>query len=340
METQKPLLKDEDGEEVDVLKKVTINWAFGSKRFSFDLVAYTDSDYAGTSLDRKSTTRDFLMILELLVLSQNRRDLPKDIPSERIYVLRYDTKGIKVRKGIMQNKTELTLEQTQQGVSDKVLFNSIKDAKLLMQAIEKSSKVLDQTFDMLQKLISQLEIHGEYISQEDVNHKFLRSLSLEWNTHTIKRWIEVAGGYANNEGKDILEEHWKKAYCEWGVHAREAGSKDPQENRNKENTRRVVPVERQLRSNPLISCDGLGDYDWSDQAEEGPTNFALMAYSFTSSNSNVSTDSNCSSSCLENVKILKEQNEKVVKRLKDIQDKCILIKTRGVVFRVYQKQDF
>ncbi|GJT38171.1 hypothetical protein Tco_0938036 [Tanacetum coccineum] len=55
-------------------------------------------------------------------------------------------------------------------------FNSIKDAKSLLQAIEKSSEVLDQTFDRLQKLISQLEIHGETISQEDVNQKFLRSV--------------------------------------------------------------------------------------------------------------------------------------------------------------------
>nr|GEX75501.1 hypothetical protein [Tanacetum cinerariifolium] len=31
-------------------------WHLVSKRFSFDLVAYTDSDYAGASLDRKSTT--------------------------------------------------------------------------------------------------------------------------------------------------------------------------------------------------------------------------------------------------------------------------------------------
>ncbi|GJU50418.1 hypothetical protein Tco_1219973 [Tanacetum coccineum] len=37
----------------------------------------------------------------------------------------------------------------------------------------------------LQILISQLEIHDESISQEDVNQKFLRSLSSEWNTHTI-----------------------------------------------------------------------------------------------------------------------------------------------------------
>ncbi|GJU10910.1 hypothetical protein Tco_1133306 [Tanacetum coccineum] len=44
---------------------------------------------------------------------------------------------------------------------------------------QRSSKVVDQTFDMLQKLISQLEIHGESILQEDVNQKFLRSLSPE-----------------------------------------------------------------------------------------------------------------------------------------------------------------
>ncbi|GJQ98699.1 hypothetical protein Tco_0009838 [Tanacetum coccineum] len=62
-------------------------------------------------------------------------------------------------------------------------FNSIKDAKSLLQAIKK--EVLDQTFDRLQKLICQLEIHGETISYEDVNQKFLRSLSPEWNTHTI-----------------------------------------------------------------------------------------------------------------------------------------------------------
>ena len=45
--------------------------------------------------------------------------------------------------------------------------------------------MLDQTYDRLQKLISQLEIHGEVISQEDVNQKFLRSLSPDWKMHTI-----------------------------------------------------------------------------------------------------------------------------------------------------------
>nr|GFA48666.1 hypothetical protein [Tanacetum cinerariifolium] len=90
-------------------------------------------------------------------------------------------------------------------------FNSHKDAKTLMEAIEKhfrgntetkkvqktllkqqfenfsgySSEGLDQIHDRLQKLVSQLEIHRVSLSQEDVNLKFLRSLPSEWKTHTL-----------------------------------------------------------------------------------------------------------------------------------------------------------
>ncbi|GKB71145.1 retrovirus-related pol polyprotein from transposon TNT 1-94 [Tanacetum coccineum] len=90
-------------------------------------------------------------------------------------------------------------------------FNSFKDAKTLMQAIENifggntaikktqknhlkqryenfvasSTKVIEQTYERLQKLISQLEMHGEFNPQEDINQKFLRSLSQEWTMHTI-----------------------------------------------------------------------------------------------------------------------------------------------------------
>ncbi|GJT17273.1 putative ribonuclease H-like domain-containing protein [Tanacetum coccineum] len=48
-----------------------------------------------------------------------------------------------------------------------------------------SSEMLDQTFDRLQNLVIQLELLDEKLSQEDVNQKLLRSLSLEWNTHAI-----------------------------------------------------------------------------------------------------------------------------------------------------------
>ncbi|GJV65556.1 uncharacterized mitochondrial protein-like protein [Tanacetum coccineum] len=110
-----------------------------------------------------------------------------------------------------------------------------------------------------------------------------------------------------------------------GHFSRECRASRNQENKNRENTRRVVPLEI-TTSNALVSYDGFG-YDWSDQAEEGPTNFALMAYSSTSSNSEVSTDSNCSSSCLENVKILKEQNKQLLKDLRTSKLNAIAYKT-------------
>nr|GEX20589.1 hypothetical protein [Tanacetum cinerariifolium] len=93
----------------------------------------------------------------------------------------------------------------------KLKFNTHKDAKSLMEAIEKrfggnketknvqktllkqqyknftcsSSKILDQIHDRLQKLISQLEILSESLSQKDINLKFLKSLPIKWRTHTL-----------------------------------------------------------------------------------------------------------------------------------------------------------
>ncbi|GKC18072.1 hypothetical protein Tco_1014854 [Tanacetum coccineum] len=94
---------------------------------------------------------------------------------------------------------------------DQLKFHSYKDVKLLMEAIEKryggnkefkkvqrtllkqqhenfaglSSEIMDQTFDRLQKLITQLEIQGKVITQEDMNLKLLRSLPSEWKTHAL-----------------------------------------------------------------------------------------------------------------------------------------------------------
>ncbi|GJS96711.1 putative ribonuclease H-like domain-containing protein, partial [Tanacetum coccineum] len=73
---------------------------------------------------------------------------------------------------------------------DQLKFHLYKDAKLLIEAIKKryggsSSETMDQTFDRLQKLISQLKIQGETISQEDMNLKLLRSLPSEWKTHAL-----------------------------------------------------------------------------------------------------------------------------------------------------------
>nr|GEU80946.1 hypothetical protein [Tanacetum cinerariifolium] len=303
-----------------------------------------------------------------------------------------------------QKRLELKARSTLlMGISNEhqLKFNSIKDVKSLLQAVKKrfggnaatkktkrnllkqqyekfttsSSEVLDQTFDRLQKLISQLEIHGESISQEDVNQKFLRSLLPEWNTHTFVRRnkpeintlslddlynnlkiykpelillmvlqllalidnlsdVVICSFFAsqpnspqlNNEDlqqihPDDLEEmdlRWQmamltmramrflkntgrkfsfndnetivfdksKVEC-YNCHKRDTSlGSASQDTKHKERIKRIVPVETPT-SAVLVSCDGLGGYDWSDQAEEGPTNFALMAYSSTSSNSEI-----------------------------------------------------
>ncbi|GJV97400.1 hypothetical protein Tco_1548977 [Tanacetum coccineum] len=48
-----------------------------------------------------------------------------------------------------------------------------------------SAESLDSIFNRLQKIVSRLAILGVIIAQEDLNLKFLSSLSPEWNTHVV-----------------------------------------------------------------------------------------------------------------------------------------------------------
>ncbi|GKA87165.1 retrotransposon protein, putative, ty3-gypsy subclass, partial [Tanacetum coccineum] len=164
--------------------------------------------------------------------------------------------------------------------------------------------------------------HLDNENLQQINPDDLEEMDLRWQmamlTIRAMRFLKNTGRKFFMNGTETIGFDKSKVECynchKRGHFARECRAPRNQENRNKENTKRVVPVET-TTSNALVFCGSSG-YDWSDQAEEGPTNFALMAYSTTSSNSEVSTDSNCSSSCLENVKILKEQNEQLLKDLR------------------------
>ncbi|GJZ96963.1 hypothetical protein Tco_0669297, partial [Tanacetum coccineum] len=67
------------------------------------------------------------------------------------------------------------------------------DAKTLFAAIQTrfggndATKKTQKTLLKLQKIVSQLAILGENISQEDLNLKFLRILPSEWNTYVLVR---------------------------------------------------------------------------------------------------------------------------------------------------------
>ncbi|GJT58295.1 putative ribonuclease H-like domain-containing protein [Tanacetum coccineum] len=348
-------------------------------------------------------------------------------------------------------------------------FHGIKDAKTLWEAIKarfggnKESKKmqktilkqqyenfaasrsegLDKTYDRFQKLISQLEIHGEVISQEDANLKLLRSLPSAWNNialimrnksdldtlsmddlynnlkvyefeikgqsssssnsqnvafvssentsstneavHTahdvssansqgqassltyaddvmfsffanqsnspqldnedleqidtddleemdlkwqvamltmrVKRFLKKTGRNLNFNGKETVGFDKTKVECynchRRGHFARECKAPRNQGNRNRDAPRRVVPVE--TPTNALVVQDGIGGYDWSFQAEEGITNFALMAYTSQGSSSSSSSDSEvhtCSKDCLKSYETLQKQYDQQREALK------------------------
>ncbi|GKA22935.1 hypothetical protein Tco_0708897 [Tanacetum coccineum] len=276
-----------------------------------------------------------------------------------------------------------------------------------------SSEGLDQIYNRLQKLIGQLEIHGETISQEDLNLKLLRSLPSEWKTQTLiwrnkpdletlsmddlynnlkiyeaevmgsssisqniqniafvssnitgstneavktthgifaanskdsastlpnvdslsdaemdlkwqmamltmraRRFLKKTGRNLGVNGTDTIAFDKTMVECyncyKRGNFGREYRAPKYQNNRNRETTRRIVPVE-ETTSNALISqCHGFS-YDWSDQAEEGPTNFALISYTSSSSSSSDTEVSTCSKACLKSYETLKEHYDNLKK---------------------------
>ncbi|GJY08273.1 hypothetical protein Tco_0375327 [Tanacetum coccineum] len=76
---------------------------------------------------------------------------------------------------------KMRMEQLLRAYLEVILLQRKLRKNLLKQQYENfvasSTKVIEQTYERLQKIISQLEIYGEVISQEYINQKFLRSLS-------------------------------------------------------------------------------------------------------------------------------------------------------------------
>nr|GEV12584.1 ribonuclease H-like domain-containing protein [Tanacetum cinerariifolium] len=185
-------------------------------------------------------------------------------------------------------------------------FNSHKDAKTLMEAIEKrfgentetkkvqktllkqqyenftgsSSESLDQIHDRLQKLVSQLEIHGVSLSQEDVNLKSLRSTTSQniafvssSNTDSTTEPVSAAASVSVVCAKMLVSsllnvDSLSNAMAMLTTRAR----------------RSLQRTGRNLGATKDKDSRRNGSYNWSFQAEEEPANYALMAFSSSSDN--------------------------------------------------------
>ncbi|GJZ60180.1 hypothetical protein Tco_0615996, partial [Tanacetum coccineum] len=130
----------------------------------------------------------------------------------------------------------------------------------------KSSEGLDQIYDRLQKLISQLEIHGETISQEDVNLNTneavktahgVSAANFKNNASIHYPNVDIIKGMGLKLAKDCIPEMRSREISQ--ENRKESRAPKNQDSRNIETTRRTVPVE-ETTSNALVSqCDGFGD---------------------------------------------------------------------------------
>nr|GEU52953.1 putative reverse transcriptase, RNA-dependent DNA polymerase [Tanacetum cinerariifolium] len=212
-----------------------------------------------------------------------------------------------------------------------------------------NSEGLDQIHDRLQKLVSQLEIHGVSLSQEDVNLKFLRSLPSEGKTHTLI-WRNKADLEEQNPDDlfNISAAASVFAACVklsatplpnvdslsnvviYSFFASQSTSPQFDNEDLKQidvddledmdlrwqvamltmRARRKGHFARECRS-PKDQREP-GSYDWSYQAEKEPANFALMAFS--SNSSSLSSDnevSSCSKACSKAYSQLQSQYDKL-----------------------------
>ncbi|GJW51926.1 ribonuclease H-like domain-containing protein [Tanacetum coccineum] len=215
---------------------------------------------------------------------------------------------------------------------DQLKFHSYKDAKLLMEAIEKryggnkeskkvqrtllkqqyenfigsSSETMDQTFDRLQKLITQLEIQEDLVQ---IDPDDLEVMDLHWvdghltlesfeekNSQEDRQEVGCKLGQRVRFDRTKVECYNCHKYGHFAENVKLLGNQKTEEERLIEDMNMKLP----LINAWFLKMNWVGLYDWSYQAEEEhPTNFALMPH--TSSGISSSSDSkvdSCSKSCV------------------------------------------
>ncbi|GJW11507.1 ribonuclease H-like domain-containing protein [Tanacetum coccineum] len=217
-----------------------------------------------------------------------------------IYKVKLDEFG-----GILKNKTAFLNDILREevyvskldGFVDQDNLNHVYKLKKALYGLKQAPRVL---LDDLRVTAAQVcvaaaklnQLNNPQLTHEDlqqIHPDDLEEMDLRWQmamlTMRAKRFLKNTCRKLTINGNEFVSFDKSKVEC-YNCHKKEYFAKEyrapiNQDYKNKESTRRTVPVETST-STALVSCDGLGGYDWSDQAEEGP-NYVLMAFSSLSS---------------------------------------------------------
>nr|GEW32316.1 hypothetical protein [Tanacetum cinerariifolium] len=229
VETQKPLLKDEDGKEVDVdmyryqvnLKvsclhdvKRIFRYLKGQPKLSlwypkdspFDLIAYTDSDYAGATLDRKSTTEDEAAHKELgnrlvrVATTTYRLEAEQDIGNIT-----------KTQSKVTPN--ESSLQGTNSGGGPRCQKTiRVTIAQIRVLDLEKTKTSLRNEIDSLKRRVKKLEkiIRLQAQEQEELFDAEKRTLFQQ----LLKKRTKVGEKKEKRAGEELIQKSTKKKKVE------------------------------------------------------------------------------------------------------------------------------
>nr|GFA10370.1 hypothetical protein [Tanacetum cinerariifolium] len=183
-------------------------------------------------------------------------------------------------------------------------FKSIKDAKSLLQAVEKNTSsingAVNTAHDVTSSSIQATAVNSTtidnlsgdvicsfFVSQpnspqldnedlQQIHPDDLEEIDLRWQmamlTMRARRFLKNTERKFFMDSNETIGFDKSKVECynchKRGNFARECRAPRSQDTKHKESTRKTVPMETPA-SIAFVSCDGLGGYDWSDQAKDG-----------------------------------------------------------------------
>ncbi|GJT96186.1 ribonuclease H-like domain-containing protein [Tanacetum coccineum] len=242
-----------------------------------------------------------------------------------------EVKGMSSSSSSTQNMAFISSSNNNTSSSNEAVNATHRVTTASTQVNAVNSTNIDNLSDVVICSFFASEPNSPQLAHEDLQQIHLddmEEMDLKWQmamlTMRARRFLKNTERKLTLNGNETIGFDKSKVECynchKRGNFTRECRALRNQDNKNKKSSRRSVPVETST-SKDLVSCDGLVGYDWSDQAEKGP-NYALMAYSSSSSDLEVSNDSNCSKSCMETIKLLKSQNDQL---LRDLEKSSLIV---------------